>query len=223
MSEFSSQNLADQTALKLRRCILRGDIKPGDPIKERDTAIVMGVSRTPMREAIRMLSKEGLIELRPSRSPVVAELNITSATEQAAVLIALENLSVELACENATEKDFEDIQQIVENMDANFYQFDPLDMFEIDMSFHTAIAKASHNSALAKTHQAFQQRLWHARYLAARERRNRDRVVSQHNSILEGLKMRNKRAACSAVGAHLSQLAEDIRQQITNQNARKGT
>jgi DNA-binding GntR family transcriptional regulator len=183
----------------------------------------MGVSRTPMREAIRMLSKEGLIELRPSRSPVVAELNITSATEQAAVLIALEKLSVELACENATEKDFEDMQQIVENMDANFYQFDPLDMFEIDMSFHTAIAKASHNSALAKTHQAFQQRLWHARYLAARERRNRDRVVSQHNSILEGLKMRDKRAACSAVGVHLSQLAEDIRQQITNQNARKGT
>ena len=176
-----------------------------------------------MREAIRMLSKEGLIELRPSRSPVVAELNITSATEQAAVLIALENLSVELACENATEKDLEDMQQIVENMDANFYQFDPLDMFEIDMSFHTAIAKASHNSALAKTHQAFQQRLWHARYLAARERRNRDRVVSQHNSILEGLKMRDKRAACSAVGAHLSQLAEDIRQQITYQNARKGT
>ncbi|MBF9040118.1 FCD domain-containing protein [Rhodobacterales bacterium LSUCC0387] len=222
MSEFSSQNLADQMAQKLRRSILRGDVRPGEPIKERDTATAMGVSRTPMREAIRILSKEGLVELRPSRSPVVAQLDIKSATEQAAVLIALENLSVELACENATKKDLENMQQIVEYMDMNFYEFDPLDMFEVDMSFHTAIAEASHNSALAKTHQAFQQRLWHARYLAARQRRNRDRVVSQHNSILKGLKMRDKRVAGSAVEAHLSQLAEDIRQQITSQNAQEG-
>lgn len=209
--------LAEQIAKQLQRRILRGDLLPGAPVKERDTASTMGVSRTPMREAIRILSKEGLIVLRPSRSPIVAELNYKSVSDQAEVLTALEKLSAELACKNATPTDLDELQCIVDYMAANFYDTDPLDMFEIDMSFHTAIAKASHNEALVETHRSYSQRLWHARYLAARQRRNRERVVTQHTAILAAMRARDVSAARAAIDTHLWQLAEDIRQQINTQ------
>ncbi|SPH17234.1 HTH-type transcriptional repressor RspR [Defluviimonas aquaemixtae] len=203
--------LAEQIANHLRRDILRGKLPPGTSIKERDNASELGVSRTPMREAIRILAKEGLVRLRPSRSPIVAQPDFKDVSDQAEVLIALEKLSAELACRDATEADIERIGGIVDYMAEHFAESDPLDMFEIDMSFHTAIAEASHNHALAETHRTFLQRLWRARYLAASQRRNRERVVSEHTRILDALKARNPDAARAAIDNHLWRLAEDIR------------
>lgn len=203
--------LAETIAKHLRREILRGRLPPGASIKERDNAADLGVSRTPMREAIRILAKEGLVVLRPSRSPIVAQHDFKEVSDQAQVLIALEKLSAEVACAEATDDDIARIAAIVRHMSEHFDDTDPLDMFEIDMSFHTAIAEASHNRALAETHRTFLQRLWRARYLAASQRRNRERVVNEHTRILDALKRRDPDAARSAIDNHLWHLAEDIR------------
>lgn len=211
---MAEQSLANPIADRLRRDILRGHLRPGAPIKERDTAEAMGVSRTPMREAIRILAKEGLVELRPARSPIVALPDVTALSEQAEVLIALEKLAARLACGNAKDRDLEEIGRIVARMAAEFDSVDALDMFEIDMSFHGAIAAASGNGALSDTHRGFQERLWHARFLSARKRRNRDRVVSDHTRILDALRARDADAAETAIDRHLRRLAEDIRSVI---------
>ncbi|MEZ5716139.1 MAG: GntR family transcriptional regulator [Paracoccaceae bacterium] len=203
--------LADEIANRLRRDILRGRLAPGAAIKERDNAAELGVSRTPMREAIRILAKEGLVELRPSRSPVVARPGVKQVSDQVAVLIALEQLSAELACKQASDADLERIAGIAAYMAAHFDDTDPLDMFEIDMGFHTAIAQASQNRALADTHRSFLQRLWRARYLAASQRRNRERVVGEHGRIVEALRARDPDAARAAIDNHLWHLADDIR------------
>lgn len=216
---MAEPNLPEKIANQLRRNILRGAILPGDSIKERDNAAELGVSRTPMREAIRILAKEGLVLLRPSRSPIVAKLNYKDVSDQTEVLIALEKLSAELACKNATEDELNQIGEIVDYMAANFYETDPLDMFEIDMSFHTAIAEASHNRSLADTHRSYLQRLWHARYLAASQRRNRERVVNEHSRILDAMRARDPEAASAAINHHLWHLDEDIRSLIDEQDA----
>ncbi len=208
---MNEEILAEQIANQLRRAILRGELTPGTSIKERDNAAEMGVSRTPMREAIRILAKESLVVLRPSRSPIVAELDIKAVSDQADVLIALEKLSAELACKNATEEDIERLEKIVTYMSDHFYDIDPLDMFEMDMSFHTAIAEASHNEALAETHRSYLQRLWHARFLAASQRRNRERVVNEHTRIVEAIRGNDINAARAAIDNHLWHLGEDIR------------
>ncbi len=211
---MTEEILAIQIAHELRRDILRGKLLPGAPIKERDNAAEMGVSRTPMREAIRILAKEGLVLLRPSRSPIVAAMDYKEVADQAEVLIALEKLSAELACSNATPEDIKRIESILQHMADHFNDTDPLDMFEIDMSFHTAIAEASHNRPLAETHRSFLQRLWHPRYLAARQRRNKDRVVNEHTFILDGMRARDVGAVRTAIDNHLWHLAEDIREQL---------
>ncbi len=212
--------LAENVAQQLRRKILRGDLLPGDVVKERENAAIMNVSRTPIREAIRILSKEGLVELRSARSPIVAQISAESASQQAEVLIVLEKLSAKLACKNATEEDLNHLQKIVDHMAAHFYDIDPLDMFEIDMSFHKAIAHASHNDALTDTHRTYMERLWLARFRAARQRRNRERVIQQHNSILDALRKRDEIAAQKAVEKHLGKLPNEIYQQMEQLNTR---
>lgn len=208
------ETLAEQIARQLRRDILRGKLAPGSSIKERDNAAEMGVSRTPMREAIRILAKEGLVILRPARSPIVAEPSIKEISDQVEVLLALEKLSAELACKNATEADLAELERIQEYVDKNFDGSDPLDMFEVDMSFHSAIAQASGNDVIADMHRTLLERLWRARYLAARRRRNRARVVLQHGAILDALKARDRVAALEAIEAHLGHLEHDIREVI---------
>ncbi|MDF1726451.1 MAG: GntR family transcriptional regulator [Sulfitobacter sp.] len=216
---MSKETLAEQIAMRLRRDILRGKLPPGKSVKERDIAADMGVSRTPIREAIRILSQEGLVELRPSRSPIVAIANYTEVAEQTEVLIELEKLSAQLACKNATDAQIDHIAGIVRYMSDNFDDSDPLDMFEIDMTFHTAIAAASGNRALAETHGTFLRRLWRARYLSARQRRNRERVVGQHTQILEALRARKPQEARDAIDNHLWRLAEDIRSVLEAETA----
>lgn len=203
--------LAEQIASQLRRDILRGRFPPGSSIKERDNAAELGVSRTPMREAIRILAKEGLLVLRPSRSPVVAQPSFKEVSDEVDVLLALENLSVELACRNASAHDLAGIRALHEDIARQYDQLDPLDLFEIDMAFHSAIAAATHNASLFSTYRSYLERLWRARFLSARQKRNRERVVREHAAILEALEAGDATAVKAAINQHLGKLTQDIR------------
>lgn len=211
--------LAEDIANQLRRSILRGVLPPGSPIKERDNAARLGVSRTPMREAIRILAKEGLVDLRPARSPLVVRPDIKEVEDNAQVLVALEQLSVELACRAASDAEIDALAAIVTSMERDFKSADPLDTFETDMSFHTAIAEASHNLALAETHRSFLQKLWRLRYLTSIQRRNLERVVDHHGQIVESLRSRDVVAAKAAIELHLGNLANDMRSVLLEEAA----
>lgn len=204
--------LPEQIANQLRRNILSGKLPPGSTVKERDNAAEMGVSRTPMREAIRILAREGLVDLRPSRSPLVADPTLKDVEDSIEVLNALEVLSGRLACENATDADISGIRALQEEMELKFDEIDPVMRFEIDMNFHLAIARASHNKALANTHGAFLARMWRARFLSARTRRTKDRVLRQHRDIVRGLEERDAAKVTGEIEAHLEHLMANIRQ-----------
>lgn len=202
--------LANTIAYELRREILRGTLPPGATIKERDNAERQGVSRTPMREAIRILAKEGLVQLRPLRSPVVADPSLKEIIDQVQVLHALEMLSGELACEHATAGDLAQITALKERLDQIYSDADALDVFEVDMQFHAAIVAATHNAALAETHGAYMARLWRARYLSSRRKRARERVLRQHSAILAALIARDTAAIKTEIGAHLADMVLNI-------------
>lgn len=201
---------AEAIAYELRREILRGSLAPGAPIKERDNAQRQGVSRTPMREAIRILAKEGLVQLRPLRSPVVADPSLREITDQIQVLHALELLSAELACERASEMEIAHIGTLKDRIEAIYGQADTLDVFELDMEFHTSIVRAAHNPSLAETHHAFMSRLWRARYLSARRKSSRERVLRQHHAIHAALLARDLTAIKAEVSAHLEAMVDNI-------------
>ncbi|MBD3678780.1 MAG: GntR family transcriptional regulator [Rhodobacteraceae bacterium] len=202
--------LAEQIAARLRREILRGKFPPGASIKERDNAIEMGVSRTPMREAIRILAKEGLIVLRHSRSPIVAQPTPKEISDAVDVLLALEYLSADLACRNATDNELAKIRSIHERIAENYNILDPLDLFELDMMLHDSIAQSTHNDAFLATYRSYLERLWRARFLSARQKRNRELVIAEHSAIVEAVEARDTEATKKAIDGHLGRLASNI-------------
>ena len=202
--------LPDKIARRLRRDILRGDLQPGAPIKERDSAAELGVSRTPLREALRILAREGLVCLRPARSPLVADPSLREVSDAIEVLRVLETFSGERACARATEGDLAAIEALHQRMIAAHDQCDPLDVFEIDMEFHLAIVRAAHNPALAETHRAYLARLWRVRYLSAQQRRAREVVVAQHEAVVAGLRARDAARVCAELDRHLERLQGNV-------------
>lgn len=204
--------LAEKIANQLRRDILRGKLAPGASVKERDNATDMGVSRTPMREAIRILAKEGLVTLRPSRSPIVADPDLKEVIDAVEVLGTLELLSGDLACMHATDREIAGIRALHKKMVAEHGRINSLDFFEIDMQFHLEIARASHNRSLAETHSAYLSRLWRARYLSARIRRGQERAMAQHGAIAEGLASRDAGRVRREITSHLEHLGDNIRE-----------
>lgn len=208
---MAENTLAEEIAIQLRRDILRGKLAPGASLKERDNAAEMGVSRTPMREAIRILAKEGLVNLRPARSPIVARLSLVEVENNIELLTALEILSGELAVKRASDAQLDEIARIQNRMEQLYDDLDMLDIFELDMEFHKAIVRAANNQVLTDTHGAILARLWRARYLSAIRKRSRDRVLAQHNAISTGLLARDIAAVKQHLHSHLEHLVTNVR------------
>ena len=207
---MEGETLPDQIASRLKRDILRGRLPPGTPVKERDHAAELGVSRTPMREAIRVLAKEGLVNLRPARSPIVAQPSVKQVCDSLDVLTAMELLSGDLACASAGHDDIEKVAALQKRMEEEAPHIDEIDLFELDMEFHKAIVAASGNEVLADFHKRLLERLWRARFLGSRLGRDQVRIFRQHNAIIDGLKIGDAAAVRGQVTAHLAILKTQI-------------
>lgn len=205
-----TDTLAERIAAQLRRDILLGKLAPGAPVKERDNATDMGVSRTPMREAIRILAQDGLVILRPTRSPVVADPSLAEVLDQMQVLSVLEALSGRLACTNASDREIDSIIALNADMPRKFETLDRVDFFEFDMSFHRAIARASRNPALIDTHDAYLSRLWRARFLSASHLLARTSVLGQHDAIVDRLRDRDADGIEATIRTHMELLESNI-------------
>lgn len=203
-------------AAQLRREILTGVLPPGSPVKERDHAERLGVSRTPLREAVRMLAKEGLVTLRPLRSPTVIDMSLTEALDEIAVLRQLELFGGELACRNATPDEIAEIRRLCEIVEANHATGDKVEVFDTDMQMHRALAAASHNAALTRTHGEYLSRLWRIRFLSARQRTDAARVLADHRGMVQALEDRNAAAMRRHMESHLDGLLRNLTRQMTN-------
>ncbi|WP_134724238.1 GntR family transcriptional regulator [Paracoccus luteus] len=198
----------------LRREILTGVLAPGSAIKERDQADRLGVSRTPLREAVRILAQEGLVTLRPLRSPLVADPDLTEVLDEIAVLRRLELFSGELACRNATPAEIAAIADLVAAVARDHAAGDALDVFDLDMRMHRAIVAAGHNAALTRTHAEYLSRLFRVRFLSARERADAGRVLADHDAMLHALQTRDAAAMERAIESHFDGLERNIVRQL---------
>ena len=142
--------LRDVVFQTLRQAILRGELKPGERLMEIHLAQKLGVSRTPVREAIRKLELEGLVLMIPRKGAVVAEITVTDLEDVLEVRMALEELAVKLACSKITEEQLNAIRQREEIFRKSLYGDDVAACAQADMEFHDAIYAATGNSRLVQ-------------------------------------------------------------------------
>ena len=197
------KSLAERVADELRDLVLLEKLAPGVSIPERETAEALGVSRTPLRESLRILAAEGLVDVAPNRPPTVANPSIAELGSLLKVQGALEALAGELACEHAEQSEIEQILNTEAEMRAASDSSEPLTFFQLDMKFHSLIVAASNNKPLIATHQNYNSRLWRARFISSRQRVNRPGTLQQHTIIVQALEKRDSSACAEALKAHL--------------------
>lgn len=200
-----SLSLSEDVAQILRAMILLEKLPPGTALPERDLAQALGVSRTPLREAIRLLATEGLIQYTAARRPFVADPSLTEIKNCLRIQGSLEALAGQLACEYATDQQLQNIEQLNEQIvmtssDGN----DRLTAFRTDMDFHCAIVAAAKNPQLVETHAGYNARLWRVRFLSSQRCASKQSTRREHENIVASLLARNA-----------SQTAIDLRQHLT--------
>lgn len=217
------KSLAEEAAETLRTLILLEKLAPGAPIPERDLAEALGVSRTPLREAMRVLEAEGLIEYSQTRRPRVAAPTLEELAHDLSVLGALEGLAGEQACACADAKEIAEVEALCAKMVAASDVLPALEFFETDMAFHQAIVRASHNPSLIETHRQYNARLWRARFISSRQRPNRARTLAQHQDIADALKARDAAASAAALREHLRTAVSNIDTALQEQATQRET
>lgn len=200
---LSRQRLADQIADVLREQMLTGVLKPGQSIHERETSSALGVSRTPLREAVLILEAEGLVTTSPARSPIVADPSLEDLRQLLIVQATLESLAGELACAQASDKDIQAIRRLHEKMLVSDHGENTVGHFKTDMAFHEAIVQSTGNLPLIKTHKQYNSRLWRARYMSSSQRLGRAASMDEHQKMVEGLERRDAAATAYTMRHHL--------------------
>lgn len=204
------RSFAEEAAEELRKLILLEQLPPGAPISERELTEILGISRTPLREALRMLELQGLIEYSRTRRPFVADPSLEEVSQLIDVLAALEALAGERTCGLASDAEIEAILSLERRMKAESDVVEPLEFFRMDMDFHARIVAASRNQPLIETHSQYNARLWRARFISSRREERRERTLAEHSQIADALARRDAAAIAAALRGHLGSTIQNI-------------
>lgn len=183
--------LHDEAVSRIRDMIVEGQLEPGSKISERQLCELFGISRTPLREALKVLAREGMLVLLPHRGARVAQLTGKDLTDLFRVMGTLEGLAGELAAANAGEKALDEIRALHHEMLAHRARGDRAAYFRTNQAIHDAIFAAADNSALSTMYESLRGRIRPARYMANLTRERWDEAVREHGEILEALTRRD--------------------------------
>ena len=181
------KSLHQELVDRLQLLVISGELTPGAKVPEKTLCIRFGVSRTPLREALKVLASDGLVRLEPNRGAWATQVTIGEVQEVFPVLGALEALSGELACNSITEDEIAVVSDLHEQM-IRSYEIRNLDSyFAINQQIHRAILLAARNDTLITSCQALSLRMQRARYLANMTEGRWYEAVQEHEDILKFL------------------------------------
>jgi DNA-binding GntR family transcriptional regulator len=185
-------SLHDEILSRLRDYIVEGNIADGGRISERQLCEMLKVSRTPLREALKVLAAEGLVELLPNRGARVRPLSAHDIAELFDLMGGLEALAGRLACEKISDEDIEKIEQLHHDMYGFYMRQDMQGYFRMNQLIHRAIVQAAGNATLLSTYENFAGRIRRVRFSAnfARKRERWREAMREHEAILETLRRR---------------------------------
>ena len=203
--EPASQSLHEEVLTRLRDYIVEGNIPDGARVPEKQLCALFGISRTPLREALKVLAAEGLIDLLPNRGARVRPLVKQEIGELFDLMGGLESLAGRLACENMSEAEFLRIEKSHHEMYSHYLRKDLSKYFKCNQDIHRMIVEASRNNALKATYFSLADRLRRLRFSANLDR-HRDRwgeAMREHEAILDALRRRAPQELSEILFRHL--------------------
>lgn len=189
----SGEQRGRSTALavgRLRDLIVDGTLSPGSRIPERALCEQFALSRTPLREALKILEAEGLVTLTPNRGAIVTRLAAKDVEAVIAVLTALEGMAADLACDRMTSEEMERIARLHERMVEHHRARSLLGYFHANQAVHQAIVDGAGNPVLSRIYRVESGRIWQYRYAGNLQEERWAEAVNEHAQILDALRRR---------------------------------
>lgn len=210
--------LRDVVFNTLRQAILRGELKPGERLMEIQLANKLGVSRTPIREAIRKLELEGLVLMIPRKGAEVAEITEKSLKDVLEIRRALEDLAVRLACEKITKEELKELKKAGEEFKKVLKSQDITEVAEADVRFHDVIYMATDNPKLIQLLNNFREQMYRFRVEYLKKDEVRPQLLAEHDEIIKYITEGNKEEASKVVTRHIENQALTVQDVIRTKN-----
>ena len=204
VAPISRRPLHEEATDRLRDLIVQGRLAPGARLNERLLTAQLGVSRTPLREAFKVLATEGLVELLPNRGAIVSPIDAERLRETLAVMGVLEGLAGELACRNATDAQLNEIRALHYEMLAYHARGDLAGYFKFNQAIHLKLVKYSGNATLYNAYRQLNGTIRRARYMANLSKERWDAAVREHEEILAALGARDVKRIRVLLTDHLT-------------------
>ncbi len=206
--------LHDQVAHQLRQMLVENRIAPGAKLNERELCGVLNVSRTPLREAIKMLAAEGLVDLLPNRGAIAVSLTEADIFNTFEVMAGLESLSGTLAAQRITEDELSEIKAKHFEMLAAYTRRDLPAYYRLNAQIHLAINAAAKNPVLATTYSQLNARLQALRFRSNQNEEKWQAAVQEHEQMLSALSHRDGPALGAILLAHLVHKRDTVLAQL---------
>ncbi len=203
ISAIERRSLHLEMVERIRPLIVEGRLAPGSKVPEKALCERFNVSRTPMREALKVLAAEGLVRLEPNRGAWVTQVTIEEVNEVFPVLTVLEALSGELACSLITDTEIAEVRAMHDTMIQSYRDRDLALYFKINQDIHRAILLAARNDTLTNSCQALSARMQRARYAANMSDERWSEAVAEHEQIMSTLTARDGKQLSSVLVTHM--------------------
>jgi DNA-binding GntR family transcriptional regulator len=210
--------LHEQVARRLRQMLVEGLIAPGAKLNERTLCEELRISRTPLREAIKMLAAEGLVELLPNRGSVAVQLSEAAVRDTFEVMAGLEALSGELAAQRVTDAELAEIKALHFEMMAAFTRRDLSVYYPLNAAIHRQMNLAAKNPVLTSTYNQVNARLQALRFRSNQDGEKWSRAVQEHEAMIQALEARDSAALSRVLLNHLNNKRDVVMEQLRSAN-----
>ena len=204
LDTLENESLTEMTARRLRTMILTGELSEGTRVTEIGLTELLGISRTPAREAIRLLSSEGLLVVTANRGAEVVSYSAEVIRDSIEVVEYLEGVAGQFAAQRATDGEIDEICSLTLEMQAAFRRRDKIRYYTLNQDIHNAILKASHNQVLIDEHRRVNSRLFRIRFQPNDSETRWKSAMDEHEAISRALEERHADELGRLLAEHLS-------------------
>lgn len=208
---FSRQTLHSEIADVIRQMIVNGELEPGARIPEKELCERFAISRTPLREALKVLATEGMLVLLPQRGARVAILSHEELNEMFPIIASLEGLACELACARITGEELQRLEQLHADMLAAYRRLDKLEYARLNREIHFALFNASGNKSLLALYRNLELRIRNIRHTVRQLPNDWRQAVDEHEEIMDCLRKRNAAKLANTMRRHIMNTAGAVK------------
>ncbi|GAA0794781.1 GntR family transcriptional regulator [Clostridium sp. AF19-22AC] len=210
--------LRDVVFNTLRQAILRGELKPGERLMEIQLANKLGVSRTPIREAIRKLELEGLVLMIPRKGAEVAEITEKNLRDVLEVRGALEELAIRLACDRIDKEGIENLKQAAKDFEGVLDSEDITRIAEADVAFHDIIYLATDNERLIQLLNNLREQMYRYRVEYLKQKECHSKLLAEHQDMICAIEQGDSDRAADITSQHIENQVEAVIDILRNKN-----